>query len=89
MDKKLELRIISPSMKLEPAPPKFSNMVIIPCTTGEMGILPGRLPCSMVLGNGNVRIVEDGTEYRIAVHGGIATVGKDVVTVLSNLVEWA
>ena len=87
--KKLELRIIAPSMKLEKTPPKFVDMVIIPCTTGELGVLPGRLPCSMVLGKGNVRIMNDDTEVRMKVNGGIATVSKDVVTVLSNSVEWA
>lgn len=89
MDKKLEFRIISPITKLETAPPKFVDMAIIPCTTGELGVLPGRLPCSMVLGNGNVRIVNDGVEYRLNVRGGIATISKDIITVLSNSVEWA
>ena len=86
--KKLELRIIAPGMKLAEPPPKFADMVIVPCTTGELGILYDRVPCSMVLKKGAVRILENDTEYRLKIDGGIATVGKNVVTVLSNSVEW-
>jgi len=89
MAKKLELRIIAPGMKLEKEPPKVADMIIVPCTTGELGILTGRLPCSMVLKKGAVRIVDNNVEMRINIDGGIATVSKDVVTVLSNSVEWA
>ena len=85
--KKLELRIVAPGVKLEKQPPQFADMIVLPCTTGELGVLPGRLPCTMVLGNGNVRVVEEGQEVRIKVSGGIATVGRDVVTVLSNYLE--
>jgi len=87
-DKKLELRIIAPGMRLEKAPPTTADMVILYCTTGEFGILPGRLPCSMVLGKGMLRVHENDTEYRLMLDGGIASVAGDLVTVLSNSVEW-
>ncbi|MCL2285837.1 MAG: F0F1 ATP synthase subunit epsilon [Firmicutes bacterium] len=87
-DKKLELRIIAPGMNLEKKPPAFADMVIVHCITGELGILPGRMPCSMVLGKGALRIHDGETEYRMKIDGGIASVSNDVVTVLSNSVEW-
>jgi len=87
-DKKLELRIIAPGMSLEKKPPKFADMVIVHCKTGELGILPGRMPCSMVLGKGALRIHENETELRMKINGGIASVSNDVVTVLSNSIEW-
>jgi len=88
-DKKLELRIIAPSMNLEKKPPKFADMVVVHCITGELGILPGRVACSMVLGKGSLRIHEGETEYRMKIDGGIASVSNDVVTVLMNALEWA
>ena len=75
-------------MKLAEPPPRFADMIIVPCTTGELGILYDRVPCSMVLKQGAVRILENDTEFRLKIDGGIATVGKNVVTVLSNSVEW-
>ena len=89
MNKKLELRIIAPGMKLDKQPPKYADMIIVPCSNGELGVLPGRTPCSMVLKKGAVRVAVDGVEVRLQIDGGIATVSKDVVTVLSNSVELA
>jgi len=88
-DKKLELRIIAPSMSLEKNLPKFADMVVVHCITGELGILPGRMPCAMVLGKGALRIHEGEMEYRMRIDGGIASVSGDVVTVLTNDLEWA
>ena len=88
-DKKLELRIIAPNMNLGKDLPTHADMVIVYCITGEMGILPGRLPCAMVLGKGSLRIYEGETVYHLKIDGGIASVSGDVVTVLSNVVEWA
>ena len=88
-EKKLELRIIAPSMNLEKKTPKFADMVVVHCITGELGILPGRVACSMVLGKGSLRIHEGETEHRMKIDGGIASVSNDVVTVLTNALEWA
>ena len=87
-DKKLELRIIAPGMTLKKKPPTLADMVVVHCITGELGILPGRMPCSMVLGKGSLRVHEGEREYRMKIDGGIASVSNDVVTVLSNCVEW-
>jgi len=86
--KKLELRIIAPGMKLEKSPPTIADMVIVHCITGELGILPGRVACSMVLGKGSLRAYDGENEYRMRIDGGVASVANDVVTVLSNSVEW-
>ena len=88
-DKKLELRVIAPNMNLDKALPQFADMVIVYCITGEMGILPGRLPCVMALGKGALRIYEGETVHRLQIDGGVASISDDVVTVLSNKIEWA
>jgi len=83
-EKKLELNIISPDMDLENAPPKHADMVILFCTTGELGILPGRAPCNMLLGTGNLRIFENEVETRFKIDGGVASVKDNLVTVITN-----
>jgi len=88
MDKRLELRIIAPSMNLEKMPPTQADMIILRCVNGELGILPGRAPCSIVLGKGKLRIFEGKTETHMQIDGGIASVTGDLVTVLSNSVMW-
>jgi len=83
-NKKLELRIIMPNVKSEEKPPQFVDMVVVPCINGELGILPSRLPCSMVLRKGAVRVFDGDSEIRININGGIASMSRDIVTVLSN-----
>ena len=86
-DKKVELRVISPQMATDKKPYKFKkdvDMVIIRCTTGDLGILAGRVPCSMVLDAGILRILNNDGESRMAIMGGVAHVYSDVVTVLSD-----
>ena len=91
-DKKLELRVIAPtateSKELAPYKKGVSvDMVIMRCTTGDLGVLPGRMPCSMVLGTGDLRIFDNGNERRVAISGGVASVSNDVVTILTDFVE--
>jgi F-type H+-transporting ATPase subunit epsilon len=86
---KLDLRVISPAAATDKSPYKLQasvDMVILRCTTGELGILPGRMPCSMTLGSGPMRILNEGTETRWHVEGGVAHVSGDIVTVLSDKV---
>jgi len=91
-DKKIELRVIAPTMATDKSPYKYKksvDMVILKCTTGELGVLPGRVPCSMVLDLGIMRVFDDGKEIHMAVMGGVAQVSGDVVTVLSDSAQWA
>ena len=86
MDKKLRVRIITPeTVKYDDA----ADMVIMRCATGNMGILPGHMPCSAVLRDSGVtRIILDGGEHWVAVYGGIAQVANDNITILTAAAEW-
>lgn len=87
VEKKIELRVIAPTMATDKSPYKFNqnvDMVIMRCVTGDMGILPGRMPVSMVLDNGVLRIFDADTETHIAIMGGVAHVSDDIVTILSD-----
>ena len=86
-DRKLNLRVISPRTATDKRPYKLqkdSDLVILRCITGDLGILVGRMPCTMVLGSGILRSINDGKEYFMAIIGGVAHVSDDVVTVLTD-----
>jgi len=91
---KLQLRILtSESVKFdEPV-----EMVIMRCITddmgkrsavGDLGILPGHMPLSAVLGISPFRILDEGNERVIAVFGGLVNVRGDVVTVMTEKALW-
>ena len=84
-ENKVHIRIITPEeVKVdEPA-----DLVIMRCTTGDMGVLPGHEPRSAVLNYGALRIITGRLERRIAVYGGLATIQDDVLTVLAHDAEW-
>ena len=82
---KLHLQIITPEqVKLD----ENADMVIMRCTTGDMGILPGHMACSAILDYGVMRIMDGEAERRIAVFGGIAQVRNDHVFILANDAQW-
>ena len=85
MAKKLQLRVITPDeMKVdEPV-----DMVIMRCTTGDMGILPQREPVSAVLDFGVLRIISNDEERWMAIYGGLAQVQNDEVLILCHGAEW-
>ena len=86
-DKKIELRIIAPDKASNRNPYKLHgeyDMVIIRCSTGDMGFLPGRACCSMVLDSGVMRMFSDGSEERMVIHGGIGHLQDDVITLLAD-----
>ena len=83
-EKKVHLRIVTPEeVKVD----EKADMVIMRCTTGDMGILPGHESRSAVLDYGVLRILDGNDERRLAVFGGLAEVKNDVVTVLTNIAE--
>ena len=87
-----EIKVISPSGGSKVGSYKYHddvNMVIIRCLTGDMGILPGRAPVSAVLDSGVMRVMKDGTERRMAVLGGVASMNHGVLTILADTALWS
>jgi len=84
-EKKLRLKIITPEkIKFD----EDVRMAVMRGIAGDMGVLPGHEPCTAALDMGTLRIMDDGTELRIAVYGGLATVKNDALTVLTGDAEW-
>lgn len=84
-DKKVHLKIITPS---ETKVDIMTDMVIMRCTTGDMGILPDHEACTAILDLGILRIIDEGTEKRMALLGGVAQMENNMLTILANNAEW-
>jgi len=86
-NKKIEIYVITPNAT-EQEKYKFQghgDMVILRCLTGDMGLLPGRVACSAILGDGTLRIMEDeGPQRKIAIMGGVFHFENDVLTVITQ-----
>ena len=91
---KLQLRILTAdNVKLdEPV-----DMIIMRCVldvmgkhtaVGDIGILPGHIPLSGVLGTNPLRIFNEGEERRMAIFGGVVNVRDDVVTLMTEKALW-
>jgi len=85
-EKKINLRIITPN---EVALDEPADMVIMRCTTGDMGIMHGHEPRCMVLDYGIMRIFDgDADERWLAVYGGLAQIKDNTLTVMTGEAEW-
>ena len=83
-DKKINLNITTPrGLKFE----EKADMIIMRCVDGDLGALPGHELVSVVLGDGIMRIYNDGIEKKLAVFGGIAEIGAKTVNVFSTIAQ--
>lgn len=64
-----------------------ADMVIVPGSEGEMGVLPHHAPVLTTLGFGELIIRKGGAEERFAVYGGVVDIRPDRVIVLADLAE--
>ncbi len=64
-----------------------ADIVILPGSAGEMGILPNHAPLITTLNYGVIRVRRHGEEQVFTVAGGIAEVQPDVVTILADAAE--
>ncbi len=80
----LMVRVITPDRIVWDAP---AEEVILPATSGQLGILTNHAPLLTAIGNGVMRIKADGRWVAVAVMGGFAEVENNEVTVLVNRAE--
>ncbi len=64
-----------------------ADIIVVPGTEGEMGILPHHAPVLTTLGFGELVIRKGGREERFAIYGGVVDVRPDKVVVLADLAE--
>ncbi|MBZ0276821.1 MAG: ATP synthase F1 subunit epsilon [Anaerolineae bacterium] len=64
-----------------------ADMILIPASEGEMGVLPHHAPVLTTLGFGELVIRKGHAEERFAIYGGVVDVRPDKVVVLADLAE--
>ena len=80
----LTLRVLAPDQSVFDG---SADEVILPSTTGQLGILPGHVSLLTALDFGVLRVREGNGWKAIALQGGFAEVEADEVTVLVNAAE--
>ena len=80
----LTLRVLAPDQSVFDG---TAEEVILPSTTGLLGILPGHISMVTALDIGVLRVLNNGTWDSIALMGGFAEVESNEVTVLVNSAE--
>ena len=66
-----------------------ASMIEFNTTEGEIGVLPGHIPMTVIIKPGIVTIYETGKdEKKAAVHAGFAEILQDKVTILAEIAEW-
>ena len=63
------------------------DIIVLPGSAGEMGILPKHAPVLTTLKYGVIKIRQHGQEKLFAVAGGVAEVQPDIVTILADAAE--
>lgn len=83
-DKKINLNITTPrGVKFK----EEADMVIMRCIDGDLGVLPGHEPVTTILGDGILRVFNNGIEKKIAVFGGVAEIDETTVSILSTIAQ--
>lgn len=80
----LTVRVIAPDKTVWDSP---AEEVILPSTTGQLGILTGHAPLLTALDIGVMRVRPDKEWVSIALMGGFAEVDNDEVKILVNAAE--
>ena len=64
------------------------NMVEFNTTEGEIGVLPGHVPLTVIVKPGILDITEPEGDKVAALHAGFAEILPERVTILAEIIEW-
>ncbi len=86
-NKSFPLRIITPDRVFYEGE---AEMVEFNTTEGQIGVLPGHIPLTVIVKPGILNIYEPGAgkEKEAALHSGFAEILPDGVTILAEIIEW-
>ncbi|MCI8287023.1 MAG: ATP synthase F1 subunit epsilon [Lachnospiraceae bacterium] len=79
------LRIITPDRVFYE---KSVDMVEFNTTEGEIGVLPGHIPMTVIVKPGILHISEQDEQKKAALHSGFAEILPESVTILAEIIEW-
>ena len=80
----LTLRVLAPDQSVFD---DTADEIILPSTTGLLGVLPGHISMVSAIDFGVLRVLKNGNWDSIALSGGFAEVESNEVTVLVNKAE--
>lgn len=81
----IEVEVVSPVRQLYHT--EKADMVIVPGSEGELGVLPNHAPLLTTMNFGELRIVEGEDIISFVIYGGVVEVRPDHVTVLADDAE--
>lgn len=81
----MQLQIITPDRILCDEPVK---MVEMRTAEGEIGVLPGHIPVTVMMVPGVAHITTAEGKRHIAVHDGFVEIQPDRVTIMAEMAEW-
>jgi len=81
----IHVEIITQEKKIFDEPE--ADMVIVPATEGEMGVLPNHAPVLTTLSFGELVVRKGDAEEHFAVYGGVVDVRPDKVVVLADTAD--
>ena len=64
------------------------DMVEFNTTEGEIGVLPGHIPLTVIVKPGILVITEKEGEKEAALHAGFAEILPEGITILAEFIEW-
>ena len=64
------------------------QMVEFDTTEGEIGVLPGHIPMTVIIKPGILKITEGEQVKEAALHSGFVEILPDKMTILAEIVEW-
>lgn len=79
------LRIITPDRVFYE---NHVDMVEFNTTEGEIGVLPGHIPMTVIVKPGILNITESEGVKKAALHAGFAEILPEGVTILAEIIEW-
>ena len=84
-DKSFKLRIITPERVFYEGE---VDMVEFNTTEGQIGVLPGHIPLTVIIKPGILNIYEAEGEKEAALHAGFVEILPEAVTILAEVIEW-
>ena len=84
-DKHFQLRIITPDRVFYEGD---VEMVEFNTTEGQIGVLPGHIPMTVIIKPGILHIYEADAEKNAALHSGFVEILQERVTILAEVIEW-
>lgn len=79
------LKIITPDRVFYENPVR---MVEFNTVEGEIGVLPGHIPMTVIISPGVLTITEENDRKTAALHAGFAEILQHQVTILAEIIEW-